>query len=111
MALTKDEVFEKIAHKDVIVLNILPTEDFRKLHIRGSASFPMKKDMSEFSQEVADKFGKDKHFIFYGERLGMLDSYLAASALLAKGLRAENYPGGLLEWFRSGMPVEGTDAK
>ena len=110
MALSKEEVFEKMAREGVVILNVLPAEDFRKLHIRGSASFPMKKDMSDFCREAADKFGKDKHFIFYGERLGMLDSYLATAALSAQGLQAENYPGGLLEWHRSGMPVEGTEA-
>lgn len=93
-----------------MVLNILPAENFRKLHISGSASLPMKKDMVEFCREAAEKFGKDKHFIVYGERLGMLDSYLAVSALSSQGFHAENYPGGLLDWHHSGMPVEGIEA-
>ena len=65
--------------------------------------------MVEFCREAAERFGKDKHFIVYGERLGMLDSYLAASALSAEGFHVENYPGGLLEWHYSGMPVEGSE--
>ena len=110
MALTRDEVSQKISRAGFVVLNILPVENFRKLHISGSASFPMKKDMAEFCREAAEKFGKDKRFILYGEKLGMLDSYLATSALSAEGFHAENYPGGLLDWYRSGMPVEGSEA-
>lgn len=111
MALSKEEVFEKMSRKGVVILNILPAENFRKLHISGSSSFPIKKDMVEFCREAAEKYGKDKHFIVYGERLGMLDSYLATSALLAEGFRVENYPGGLLDWHRAGMPVKGTETE
>ena len=110
MALDKDEVFKRMRDREVVVLNILPKGDFRKLHIKGSESLPLTEDVDGFCREAAEKFGKDKRFIVYGERLNLLDSYLATRALIDHGLKAENYPGGLLDWHRAGMPVDGTEA-
>jgi rhodanese-related sulfurtransferase len=112
MALNKEAVFKRMSEeKKVVVLNVLPRADYLKLHIKGSASLPLGKDSADFCREAVEKFGKDKHFILYGERFGMLDSYVATRALIDQGLHAENYGGGLREWHRAGLPVEGTETQ
>ncbi|HUO57939.1 MAG TPA: rhodanese-like domain-containing protein [bacterium] len=109
MALDKEEVLKRMNDREVVVLNILPKGDFRKLRIKGSENLSLTKDLDEFCREATEKYGKDRRFILYGERFGLLDSFLATRALVARGVNAENYPGGILEWHRAGMPVEGTD--
>ncbi len=109
MALNKEQVFKKITEEGVVVLNILPKEAFKKIHIKGSASLPLTADTADFCKEAVAKFGKDKSFIVYGERFGLLDSYMATRALIAEGVHVENYPGGIREWHKAGMPVEGTE--
>jgi rhodanese-related sulfurtransferase len=96
--------------QEVVVLNILPKGDFKKLHIKGSESLPLTQDVDGFCKEAVEKFGKNKRFIVYGERSNLLDSYFATRALVDHGMTAENYAGGLLDWHRAGMPVEGTEA-
>jgi len=111
MALNKEAVLKSMSEKkDVVVLSVLPKADYVRLHIKGSASLPLGKDNADFCREAVEKFGKDKHFILYGERFGMLDSYVATRALIDQGIRAENYGGGIREWHRAGLPVEGTEA-
>jgi rhodanese-related sulfurtransferase len=110
MALNKEAVLKSMSEKKgVVVLNVLPKSDYLKLHIKGSASLPLGKDTEDFCREAAEKFGKDKHFILYGERFGLLDSYVATRALIDQGMRAENYGGGIHEWHRAGLPVEGSE--
>jgi rhodanese-related sulfurtransferase len=70
----------------------------------------MTADPAAFSKEVEEKYGKGKSFVVYGDRFGLLESYMAAKALEDRGLQALNYSGGLQEWYRAGLPVVGTDA-
>ncbi len=109
MKIDKDDVLEKMKSDKVVVLNILSKSDFKKLHIKGSESHPMTEDPSVFSKEVEGKYGKGKSFIVYGERFGLLDSYFASKILEEQGLKAVNYAGGVQEWYKAGLPVEGTD--
>lgn len=102
------ELFEKMKGDQVVVLNVLSKGDFKRLHINGSQSHPMTGDPAVFSKEVEEKYGKAKSFVAYGDRFGLLESYLAVKALEDHGLRALNYSGGLQEWHKAGLPVEGT---
>ncbi len=103
-----DQVFESMKREETVILNVLPQSEFRKLHITGSENLPLGKDPEAFCQEVVEKYGRKKNFIVYGERFGLLDSYMAARALEEKELQVLNYSGGIEEWFRSGLPVDGT---
>src|SRR5579859_4395876 len=98
--LKKEEVLKKMSEQGVVVLNILPREDFAKLHIKGSVNLPLTEDTADFCREAVERFGKGKYFILHGQKLGLLDSYLATRALVAEGLEAQNYGGGILEWHR-----------
>ncbi len=110
MKIDKEKMIESMKIDNVIVLNILPKSDYKKLHIKGSESHPFADDPVAFTKEVEEKYGKKKSFILYGDHFGLLDSFLAAKALEDHGFQALNYPGGLREWYRAGLPVEGTDA-
>ena len=108
MKIYKDQVFEGMQKDGTVVLNILPESEFRKLHIKGSESLPWGKDPDAFFKEVVQKYGRTKNFIVYGERFGLLDSFMAARVLEEGDLKVRNYAGGLQEWYRSGLPVDGT---
>ena len=110
MKIDKDKMVETMKAGEVIVINILPKSDYKKLHIAGSESHPYADDPESFTKEVEEKHGKKKSFIVYGDHFGLLDSYLAAEALESKGMQALNYSGGLREWHKAGLPVEGTEA-
>jgi len=103
-----DQVFENMNIEGAVILNVLPEKDYRKLHIKGSENLPLGKDPEAFCEEVVEKYGRKKKFIVYGERFGLLDSYMAARALEEKDLQVLNYSGGIEEWYRSGLPVDGT---
>jgi rhodanese-related sulfurtransferase len=109
MKIDMDQLFESMKNDKVVVLNVLSKGDFKKLHIHGSESHPMTTDPLVFSKEVEEKYGKGKSFVVYGDRFGLLESYLAAKALEDHGLQALNYSGGLQEWHRAGLPVAGTE--
>lgn len=110
MKINMIELFEKMKSDQVVVLNVLSKGDFKKLHIDGSQSHPMTGDPAVFSKEVEEKYGKAKSFVAYGDRFGLLESYLAVNALEDHGLKALNYSGGLQEWHKAGLPVGGTEA-
>lgn len=103
-----DQVFEDMRRDETVVLNVLPPAEFRKLHIKGSENLPLGKDPDAFGKEVMEKYGRERKFIVYGERFGLLDSYIAARQLEDRDLKVLNYSGGIEEWFRSGLPVDGT---
>lgn len=108
MSLTKEEVFEKMKEEGVVVLNVLPEQDFQKLHIQGSQNLPLTLDYSSFIQEIERKHGKKKMFITYGDHWSRADGASAAHAMRIHGFTVENYPGGVQAWFEAGLPTEGT---
>jgi rhodanese-related sulfurtransferase len=110
MRIEKETMLENMEKDHVVVLNVLSKNDFKKLHIKGSENYPLTEDTVEFSKEVVGKYGKGKTFIVYGDRFGLLESYFAAKALEDHGQKVMNYSAGLQEWYRAGLPVEGTEA-
>ena len=110
MSLTKEEVLEKMKEEGVVVLNVLPEADYQRLHIQGSHSLPLTLDYGGFLQEIEKRHGKQKFFITYGDRLSRADGASAAHAMRIQGFKAENYPGGVQEWFEAGLPTGGNQA-
>ncbi len=110
MKVEKEEVMTRLNEGQAVLLNVQSKGDYKKLHIKGSENHPMTDDPKAFSEEVKQKYGKEKLFITYGERFGLLESFMATQALNENGCKAVNYAGGLREWHRAGMPVEGTEA-
>jgi rhodanese-related sulfurtransferase len=110
MRIEKETMIENMKKDDVVILNVLSKIDYKKLHIKGSENYPLTEDTVEFSKEVVGKYGKGKTFIVYGDRFGLLESYFAAKALEDHGQKVMNYSAGLQEWYRAGLPVEGTES-
>lgn len=109
MSISKEAVFEKMNEASVVVLNVLPEEEFLKLHIRGSRNLPLTQDRGAFLQEVEKQFGKERFLIIYGSDIGSHAAIDATEALWKGRFKAETYLSGLREWKEAGFPTEGTD--
>lgn len=111
MTMTKEAVWKNLKRSDVILLNVMPDDDFLKLHIQGSHSLPLFQNHNLFAAEVENKFGRNKLIITYSSDVTCAASLNAAQALKARGFIAQDYSGGLKEWQEAGYPVEGLQAK
>lgn len=108
MPLTKEEVLEKMKDPSVVLVNVLPQEDFDRLHIKGSQNLVFGRNVRSFESAAARKFSKDSFLITYGaDEKGTLDLN-AAKLLVAHGFQANNYPGGLKDWAQAGLPTSTT---
>lgn len=111
MAMSMEAVQEKMKDENTVVLDILPEEEFKKLHITGSDSLEFGENIRTFGTAVEKKYGKTKFFITYcANQADSLVSHNAAVVLRGRGFTAEDYPGGTLEWSEAGLPIEGTEA-
>jgi len=107
MALTKNMVQEQMA-KGALVINVLDLKAFADLHIKGSVNVPLKgKSDEEFAKEVGKLVTKDRMVITHCTNVNCGLGPRAAQILKARGFAAEDYPGGIEEWFYSGLPVDG----
>lgn len=111
MSMTKEAVKEKMKEANVMVLDVLPDNDFAKLHIKGSENLPLGLSSNDFVEAVEKRYGKEKFFITYCAGLSCNAGPDAAKALLKKGFKANDYPGGMQDWSQAGFPTEGTEAK
>jgi rhodanese-related sulfurtransferase len=111
MGMTKDMVRKMMKGRNVVLLNVLPEEEFLKLRIQGSYNLPLAQNRDEFSQQVGTTFGSEKFFITYSAGITCAAGPNAAKALKARGFHAEDYPGGVQEWQDSGLPTEGLQAR
>jgi rhodanese-related sulfurtransferase len=111
VSMSKEAVKDKMKDLNVMVLDVLPESDYRKLHIEGSESLPLGLSSDDFVEAVEKRYGKDKFFITYCAGLTCHAGPDAAKALQKKGFKANDYAGGMQDWSESGFPVAGTDAK
>jgi rhodanese-related sulfurtransferase len=111
MSMTKEAVKDKMQDHNVVVLNVLPDNDYAKMHIAGSENLSLGLNSSDFVEAVDKKYGKNKFFITYCAGLTCNAGPNAAKALTEKGFKANDYPGGMKEWYEAGFPTEGTQAK
>ncbi len=111
MSMTKEAVRDKMKDANTMVLNVLPDNDYAKLHIKGSENLPLGLNSGDFVEAVEKKYGKEKFFITYCAGLTCNAGPEAAKALQKKGFKANDYPGGIQEWSEAGFPTEGSEAK
>jgi rhodanese-related sulfurtransferase len=109
MSFSKEAVVGKMKQDHVVVLNVLPEEEFQKLHIQGSRNLPLTQDHGAFAQTVEKQYGKERFFIIYGSNPANHAALDAAEALRKRGFTAEIYLNGLEEWSEGGFPTEGTN--
>jgi rhodanese-related sulfurtransferase len=110
MSISKESVMEMMKRPNVLVLNVLPAEEFDKLHILGSRSLPLTPDHNAFVLEVQRQYGKERFFIVYGSNILSRAAIDASEILQKRGFKAEVYLSGMREWNAAGFPVEGTAA-
>ncbi len=110
MSMTKEAVREKMKDMNVVVLDVLPDNDYAKLHIKGSENLPLGISGDDFVQAVEKKYGKEKFFITYCAGVTCNAGPNAAKALQKKGFKANDYAGGIQEWSEAGFPTEGIEA-
>jgi rhodanese-related sulfurtransferase len=110
MSMTKEAVKDKMKIANVSVVDVLPENDFEKLHIQGSENIPLGSNEDDFIHAVEKRFGKDRFIITYSAGGIHRDSANASEALLKRGFKSDDYPGGIREWSEAGFPTGGNDA-
>lgn len=97
--ITYKELCEKQdKHENVLILNVLPRNEFLKEHITGSVSVPM--DEKDFAAQVEQKAGsKSSEIVTYCAGPNCDASDKAAENLSRAGFtNVQVYKGGMQEW-------------
>jgi rhodanese-related sulfurtransferase len=110
MSMTKEAVKVKMKIANVSVVDVLPENDYEKLHIQGSENIPLGSNEDDFIHAVEKRFGKDRFIITYCVGGTHRESANASKALLKRGFKSDDYPGGIQEWSEAGFPTGGNDA-
>jgi rhodanese-related sulfurtransferase len=110
MSMTKEMVREKMKDKNVVVLNVLPQDAFRKVHIKGSENLPLANNPDAFVRMVGRLYDMESFFITHCSNVNCDAGPTAAKVLRENGFEAEDYPGGMEDWIAAGFPVQGTEA-
>ncbi|QCR30425.1 ArsR/SmtB family transcription factor [Priestia megaterium] len=91
--LTMDQVYEKLNKKDVILLDLRPTEEYEAGHIEGAVSVPMEELDSHLQ-----KLPKDKEIVAYCRGQFCAFSAIAAQKMKNQGFMAYRMAEGTHEW-------------
>jgi len=91
---------------ELLLLNVLPIEDFEKEHIPGSSNIPEKE--ADFLKKVEKLAGKnDREIVVYCASKDCETSPRAARELTAAGFtNVTDFEGGMKEWKLAGFEVE-----
>jgi len=93
--------------KPPVLLHVLPEEIFQAKRIPGSHHACVY-EMAFLDQVAKLGLSTDQEIVVYGAGAGSLDARVAREKLEAAGYRiVAEFPGGLADWERSGLPVEG----
>ncbi len=97
--LTADELEERVARGDVVVLDVRPEAEYRAGHIAGARSAPL-----ETLQTL--KLPKRREIVAYCRGPYCVYADDAVRLLRERGLKARRLDVGYPEWQRAGRPVE-----
>lgn len=90
----------------ILILDVRDRRSFEKEHIAGAQNVPF-----EELPRMMGRLPKDKTIVAY---CWSLVCHLAPKALLElahRGFKVQELVGGIAEWKKMGMPVEGSEAK
>ena len=106
--ITREELSAKLGSPWLVVVNVLASESYSKIRIKGSISIP-RQELEEGRWKELDS---SKQIVVYCSSYQCDASRVAAQFLEEKGFDVKAYEGGIKEWAESGMPTEGrTSAK
>lgn len=102
-AITMEELQDKMASQgdnDLLLINVLDPESFRKKHIPGSVNIPLEGEGEDFAGEVEKIAGsKERHIVIYCASLDCEDSARAGERLEEAGfLNIFDFEGGMKIW-------------
>lgn len=103
-AVDKDELADRIARGEVVVVDVRPPEEYAAGHIPGATSIPI----DELPQRL-DELPDDIEVVAYCRGPYCLLSSQAVALLRAHGRPARRLPEGVPEWMVAGYPVERAD--
>ena len=95
---------ERLANRDVAVIDVRQAAEWRRGHIRGSLNLPLTQVASRLH-----RLPNDKTIVAVcasGHR-----SALAARTLQRAGYQAQNLKGGIHAWTRAGLPLHTAPSK
>jgi len=98
-----NELKQMMENDEVIVIDVLEEDEYKKSHIKGAINIPLKK----IGFEARKNFKKDDKIVVYCS-----DSECTASPTAAKKLEDSgftdiyHYKGGKKEWKEAGLPME-----
>lgn len=101
--ISKDELSSKLGTGNLVVVNVLRSEAFDKIRIKGSISIPR----SELEAGRWQELDKAKEIVVHCSSYECGASRMAADFLESKGYNVKAYEGGLKEWAEAGLPMEG----
>ncbi len=101
----KEELLDLLNSEDAVVMNVLASHAYDKMHIKGSISAPYDRlENGEF-----DNIDKKKRLIIYCASYDCGASKKAAALMRERGFDAAAYEGGIKEWSEAGYPTEGKE--
>ncbi len=103
---SKEDVLKFLEKGTAVIVNVLARHSYDEIHIKGSISIPF--DLVEDGR--LDALGDQINVVTYCKNYTCLASKRAASILKHKGYNASAYEGGIEEWEKAGLPVEGSRA-
>jgi rhodanese-related sulfurtransferase len=101
--LSPEELVERLARGQVVLLDVRPEREYEAGHIPGAVSAPL----SEL-KTIAASLPKRKEVVAYCRGPYCVYADDAVRLLREHGLKARRLEVGLPEWRRAGLPIEST---
>jgi rhodanese-related sulfurtransferase/DNA-binding HxlR family transcriptional regulator len=99
--LSADELQERLARGDVVLIDVRPEPEYRAGHIAGARSAPM-----PVLEHVAGRLPRRREIVAYCRGPYCVYADDAVRLLRDRGLQARRLDVGFPEWRRAGRPVE-----
>lgn len=97
----RGDLLARVKRKDVIVIDVRPSEEYEAAHIRGALSIPLE----ELKARLAE-IPPDAEVVAYCRGPFCVLAPQAMEVLRDAGVTARRLDGGLPEWLAAGLPVE-----
>jgi rhodanese-related sulfurtransferase/predicted transcriptional regulator len=98
---SRADLLARVKRKDVVVIDVRPSEEYASAHIRGALSIPL----DELKDRLAE-IPADEEVVAYCRGPFCVLAPQAMQILREAGIVARRLDGGLPEWRAEGLPVE-----